>query len=181
METKTGTRGKIHQSHTYIDKCVCGAVRGDWCFTSLSTIFQSYHDGGYLLHETRWRSGFKCCQHWCTVPQTQDTISPPSHIILTPDQPILVLSSERLARRLGEVNWCFTPFVSHVWLYMAVSFHSWRNTLFLGVNQQHSVSNWQQPLMGFEPQRRGASSFKARRLNHSAMEAPLARREPVPI
>ena len=36
-----------------------------------------------------------------------------------------------------------------------------------------SVSNWQLPLMGFEPQRRGASSFKARRLNHSAMEAPI--------
>ena len=35
------------------------------------------------------------------------------------------------------------------------------------------VSNWQLPLMGFEPQRRGASSFKARRLNHSATEAPV--------
>ena len=30
----------------------------------------------------------------------------------------------------------------------------------------------QQPLMGFEPQLRGASSFKASRLNHSATEAP---------
>ena len=28
--------------------------------------------------------------------------------------------------------------------------------------------------MGFEPQRRGASSFKARRINHSATEAPLS-------
>ena len=72
----------------------------------------------------------------------------------------------------GEVNWCFTPFFNYVWLYMAVSFHSWRNKLFLGVNQQPSVSNRQLPLMGFEPQRRGASSFKARRLNHTATEAP---------
>ena len=39
------------------------------------------------------RSGFKCCQHWCTVPQTQYTNTPPSHIILTPGQPVLVLSS----------------------------------------------------------------------------------------
>jgi len=39
------------------------------------------------------RSGFKCCQHWCTVQQTQDTNTPPSHIILTPGQPVLVLSS----------------------------------------------------------------------------------------
>ena len=33
-----------------------------------------------------------------------------------------------------EVHWCFTPFFNHVWLYIGVSFHSWRNTLFLGVN-----------------------------------------------
>ena len=63
----------------------------------------------------------------------------------------------------------FQPYL----LYMAVSFHSWRNKLFLGVNQQPSVSNWQLPLMGFEPQGRGASSFKGRRLTHSATEAPL--------
>jgi len=56
-------------------------------------------------------------------------------------------------------------------LYMAVSIHSWRNKLFLGVNQQPSLINWQLPLMGFEPQWRGASSFKARRLNRSATEA----------
>ena len=62
---------------------------------------------------------------------------------------------------------------------MAVSFHSWRNTLFLRVNQQPSVSNWQLPLMGFEPQRRGASSFKARRFNHSATEAPTETSTPV--
>ena len=31
---------------------------GDWCFTSLSTIFQLYHDGGCLLHETRYALGF---------------------------------------------------------------------------------------------------------------------------
>ena len=30
----------------------------DWCFTSLSTIFQLYHDGGCLLHETRYALGF---------------------------------------------------------------------------------------------------------------------------
>jgi len=30
----------------------------DWCFTSLSTIFQLYHDGGCLLHETRHALGF---------------------------------------------------------------------------------------------------------------------------
>ena len=76
--------------------------------------------------------------------------------------------------RWGEVmvNWCFTSFFNHVWLYMAVGFHSWRNKLFPGVNQQPSVGNWQLPLMGFEPQWRGASSFKARRLTHSATEAP---------
>ena len=28
-----------------------------------------------------------------------------------------------------------------IWLYMAVSFHSWRNTLIPGVNQQLSISN----------------------------------------
>ena len=32
--------------------CVCVCVC-DWCFTSLSTIFQSHHDDDYLLHETR--------------------------------------------------------------------------------------------------------------------------------
>ena len=64
----------------------------------------------------------------------------------------------------GEVN---------VWLYMAVSFHSWSKKLFLGVNQHPSDRSWQLPLMGFEPQRRGVSSFKARRLNHSATEAPV--------
>ena len=55
------------------------------------------------------------------------------------------------------VNCCFTPFFNHVWLYMAVSFHSWRIKLFLRVNQQPSVSNRQLPLMRFESQRRGAS------------------------
>ena len=44
----------------------------DWCFMLLSTIFQSYHDSGCLLNETPKCSGFKCCQHWCIVPQTQD-------------------------------------------------------------------------------------------------------------
>ena len=39
---------------------------------------------------------------------------------------------------------------NHVWFYMAR--HIWRNNMFLGVNQQPSVSNWQLPL-------------KARRLN----------------
>ena len=40
---------------------------------------------------------------------------------------------------------------------LLVSFHSWRNTLILGVNQQPSVRSWQLPHMGFEPepQRRG--------------------------
>jgi len=52
------------------------------------------------------------------------------------------------------VNWCFTPLFNHVWLNMALSFHSWRKKNFLGVNQQPSVSNWQLPLMGFEPQQR---------------------------
>ena len=71
----------------------------------------------------------------------------------------------------GEVNWCCTPFFNHIWLY---SFHNWRNTLFLGVNQQSSVSKWQLPLMGFEPeaQRRGASSFKWRRIHNWATEDP---------
>ena len=51
---------------------------------------------------------------------------------------------------------------------MAVSFHSCRNKLFVGMNQQPSASNGQLPLMVFEleKQRRGANSFKARRLNH---------------
>ena len=40
----------------------------------------------------------------------------------------------------GEVNWCFTPFFNIIWLYKAVSFQRWRNNLFLGVNQQPSVS-----------------------------------------
>ena len=70
-----------------------------------------------------------------------------------------------------KVRW-ITPFSTIFGYFMAVSFYSWRNKLFLGMNQQPSVSNWQLPLMGFEPQRRGASSFKARRLNHSATEAP---------
>ena len=45
-----------------------------------------------------------------------------------------------------------------------------RNELFLGVNQQPYVSNWQLPPKVFEPepQRIGASSFKARRLHHSS-------------
>ena len=40
------------------------------------------------------------------------------------------------------MNWFFTPFFNQVWFYMVVSFHSWRNTLFLAVNQQPSVSNY---------------------------------------
>ena len=70
------------------------------------------------------------------------------------------------------VTWCFTPLFNPIWLYMAVSFHSWRNTLFLGVNQQPSVSNWQLPLMGFELQRRGASSdaFTTRPRRHQTKE-----------
>ena len=61
--------------------------------------------------------------------------------------------------RCFEANWCFTSFFNLIWLYMAVSFHSWRNKLFLGVNQHPSVSNWQLPLIGFErkPQRREAT------------------------
>ena len=47
------------------------------------------------------------------------------------------------ASRCIVVNRCFTQFYNLIWLYMAVSFHSWRNRLFLGVNQQPSVSNWQ--------------------------------------
>ena len=43
----------------------------DWCFTSLSTIFQLYHDGGWRYSVSEgggdlrrdMRSGFKCCQH----------------------------------------------------------------------------------------------------------------------
>ena len=77
---------------------------------------------------------------------------------------------ERERMRWGEL--VLTPSFNHVWLYMAVSFHSWRNTFFLVLNQQPSVSNWQQSLMGFEPQRKEASSFKAKRLNHAATEAP---------
>ena len=78
---------------------------------------------------------------------------------------------------MNKVNWCFTPFFNIIWLYMVVSFHSWRNKLFLGVNQQPSISNWQLPLMGFEPQGRGASSFKVRCRNHSATEAPRKERQ----
>ena len=52
--------------------------------------------------------------------------------------------------RWGDVNWCVTPLFNLIWLYMAVSFHSWRNTLFPWVNQQPSISNWQLSLMGFE-------------------------------
>ena len=74
------------------------------------------------------------------------------------------------------MNWCLTPFFNLFWLYVAVSFHSWRNKLFLGVNQQPFVTTWHLPLMRFEPQRRGASSFKERRLNNSATEDPCALR-----
>ena len=70
--------------------------------------------------------------------------------------------------RWSEINWWFNL----VWLYMAVSFNRWKNKLFKGVYRQPSVRNWQLPLIGFEPQRRGASSFKARRLNQSVTEAP---------
>ena len=86
-----------------------------------------------------------------------------SHLFL--DDGLLLLYT-----RWGEVNWSLRHFSTFFWLYMAVS---WRNKLFLGVNQQPSVSNWQLPLMGFEPQRRGARSFKARRLKHLATEAPV--------
>ena len=34
---------------------------GDCCFTSLSTIFLSYHNGGCLLHETQLNVDFECC------------------------------------------------------------------------------------------------------------------------
>ena len=47
--------------------CVCVCCVCDWSFTSLSVI---YHYDGCLLHETRLRWGFKCCQHWWTVPRT---------------------------------------------------------------------------------------------------------------
>ena len=30
----------------------------------------------------------------------------------------------RRRRRGGEMNWCFTPFINLIWLYIAVSFHS---------------------------------------------------------
>ena len=65
--------------------------------------------------------------------------------------------------RGGEVNWWFTSFFNHVWLYMMVSFHSWMNTLFLGVNQQPSVGNWQLPLIRTTRTTglgKGASRFK---------------------
>ena len=45
-------------------------------------------------------------------------------------------------------------------------------TLFLGVNQQPFIINYHLPIMGFESQRRAASSIKARRLNLSATESP---------
>ena len=72
------------------------------------------------------------------------------------------------------MNWCFTQFFfNFIMLYMAVSFHSWRNWLFMGVNQHPSVSNRQLPLMVFEPesQQGWASSFKERRLYHLSREA----------
>ena len=47
---------------------------------------------------------------------------------------------------------------------MVVCFHSWRNKWFLGVNQQPCVNNSQLHLMGFKPQRRGASSCAIRLL-----------------
>ena len=86
---------------------------------------------------------------------------------------LLHLACDQSMYMWGEVN-CFTPLFNLINLYMAVSFLSWRKSLFLGVNKQPSVSNWQLPLMGFEPeqQRRGASSLKSRRLSHSAMAWP---------
>ena len=73
-----------------------------------------------------------------------------------------------LIRENVNVNWYFTPLFNHVIYGGQFSFHSCRNKLFLGVNQQPYGSNWQLPVMGFKPQRRGASSFKARRLIYSA-------------
>ena len=67
-----------------------------------------------------------------------------------------------------EINRCFRNLFNLIRSYMAVGFHRWRNTLFLGGNQQPSVSNWQLLLMGFEskPQRRWGSISKARLLGH---------------
>jgi len=68
-------------------ECVIGVLRRfQQSFSYITTV------AACCMRRDR-RSGFKCCQHWCTVPQTQDINTPPSHIILTPGQPVLVLFS----------------------------------------------------------------------------------------
>ena len=42
--------GNLPKRLPHICQCVC-VCECDWCFTSLSTIFQTHHKGGCLLHE----------------------------------------------------------------------------------------------------------------------------------
>ena len=75
----------------------------------------------------------------------------------------------------GELeNLCFTQF-SIFFRYIWRSAPTAAGTKFLGLSHQPSVGNLQLLLMVFETeqQRRGTSSFKAKRLNNSATETPM--------
>ena len=62
------------------------------CFTSVWTIFWSYHDGACLWQILRVLPRTAALLEYCTA-NNQNKDTAPSHIILTPGQPILVLSS----------------------------------------------------------------------------------------
>ena len=85
----------IGYRRTYVCVCVCVYVCV-CCLTSLSTIFQSYHDGICLMHERRNSNRVLSAATTdapCRRHKKRDTNAPPSHIILTPSQPVLILSS----------------------------------------------------------------------------------------
>ena len=64
----------------------------EWCFTSLSTVFQSYRDGVCLWQILRVLPHSAASLEYRAA-NDPNTDTPPSHIILTPGQPVLVLSS----------------------------------------------------------------------------------------
>ena len=64
----------------------------EWCFTSLLTVFQSYRDGVCLWQILRVLPHSAASLEYRAA-NDPNTDTPPSHIILTPGQPVLVLSS----------------------------------------------------------------------------------------
>ena len=79
--------------------CVCVRARAVFyvAFNTLSVISRRWLRVAMRCDSVRFY-----VMHWCTVSQTQDTITQPNHIILAPGQPILVypLNAERLAREV---------------------------------------------------------------------------------